>query len=1265
MHRKYLLLPLLIPAAWPGGQHATAQTHPAFVQQENMQVAGITADSLIYPLSTAQKHTVRVYADGLGRSIQTVAVQASPLQNDMIAPVAYDHLGRQTVGYLPYAGQAADTVGSYRSNATGTAQPAFYNQTTQYLIAVDTAAHVNQVYESSPLQRLLSAGDVGAGYQPADGGTQHYKTATYRPNSYTADGHIYITGTAGAFGTAYYADNTLWVTDAINEDGAEALTFTDLAGRTICKRIKSGNSSEPNYDTYYVYNAAGMLKYIVPPKAIKLIGGGATLSTPAVANLIYSYSYNTMGQLVSKTVPGSGASSIVYDPLNRPVLLRDTNLYASHQWHYIKYDAKNRPVMTGIYTDATHTTRTAMQSYVSGLSYSSVWYESRSTGSTYYYYTNTNVFPTTATTVMSYSYYDSYDFNDDGIYDYSYKSQGLTGEETATTDSLKGVPTMSLRLLAGPGISGSEYLMTVQFYDHYGHAIQSRSNNQLYYTAGTLTDSKTTVPDFTGKPLVAKALVQSSSATTNYVITTFNYDISSMRIASIDQVYNTQAKKRIAAYVYNEAGQLILRKLDSLNGSWLQNVDYRYNIRGQLLYINNSKLAADTGKTNNDSNDVFGMAIMYDKPDTHIGTVTPSYSGRVSAVKWMTLNGTVGTKTNERSYVYNYDKMGEDTSSWYAERGSTSTAPFGTNLHGFDEYGITYDDAGNITAMKRNSSTIGASSHTLVDNLTYTYDSTLPNQLDNVYDATGNNTLGFRNLTGSLNNYSYDVEGNLTADPYKGLTLKYNSLVNRADSLLFNLTGSGNPYITYTYDATGSVVRKQLWSTPTTLAETIDYIGGFVYTTASGATTLSYIQNIEGRIINNAGTLTAEYVISDQQGNARFSFSDNGTSLVVRQENSYYAFGEQLAGSPVSTPTTPNINLYNGGSEWQALTTGMPDYNQTFYRNYDPAVARFIAADPMPESAESMNVYQYAGNDPVNMNDPMGDLLDPARMSHPNGNQQPVVAEGNHTGLGYDDSNNPSVDIDAPPTDEVGTPGDGDYSGFWNALIGGLNDIQGLRSATYDGNMIAGMYNAFETAMANGDQSITFGVDPSASNTVVIGVSVISYNNQTNPTDNDPGAHLILGYKVLSGNASGIAGYNIAQTYSYDCGTTWNVDNRGHADDLYYANSDITDVNALLTDEAAHGFNEAFTHTDWPSSSEPNHTVLFQSTLLIVGNDNKINAGISVQWGYQIQNGISTTMGSAPIVVPLSPANQAIISQYNKIVTSTTSTPTMPQGNRF
>jgi hypothetical protein len=37
----------------------------------------------------------------------------------------------------------------------------------------------------------------------------------------------------------------------------------------------------------------------------------------------------------------------------------------------------------------------------------------------------------------------------------------------------------------------------------------------------------------------------------------------------------------------------------------------------------------------------------------------------------------------------------------------------------------------------------------------------------------------------------------------------------------------------------------------------------------------------------------------------------------------------------------------------------------------------------MPESAESMTSYQYAGNDPVNMNDPMGDLLNPARMSHP------------------------------------------------------------------------------------------------------------------------------------------------------------------------------------------------------------------------------------------------------------------------------------------
>jgi len=74
----------------------------------------------------------------------------------------------------------------------------------------------------------------------------------------------------------------------------------------------------------------------------------------------------------------------------------------------------------------------------------------------------------------------------------------------------------------------------------------------------------------------------------------------------------------------------------------------------------------------------------------------------------------------------------------------------------------------------------------------------------------------------------------------------------------------------------------------------------------------------------------------------------------------------------------PNKNLYNGGSEWQndtkAVNAGVPDYYQTFYRNYDPALARFVSVDPEAEGAESMSDYHYAGDNPIVYNDVMGDL---------------------------------------------------------------------------------------------------------------------------------------------------------------------------------------------------------------------------------------------------------------------------------------------------
>ncbi|UII31975.1 hypothetical protein LVD17_27180 [Fulvivirga ulvae] len=46
---------------------------------------------------------------------------------------------------------------------------------------------------------------------------------------------------------------------------------------------------------------------------------------------------------------------------------------------------------------------------------------------------------------------------------------------------------------------------------------------------------------------------------------------------------------------------------------------------------------------------------------------------------------------------------------------------------------------------------------------------------------------------------------------------------------------------------------------------------------------------------------------------------------------------------------------------------------ETFHRQYDAAIGRFTAVDIMASSFSNQTPYQYANNDPVYFNDPLGD----------------------------------------------------------------------------------------------------------------------------------------------------------------------------------------------------------------------------------------------------------------------------------------------------
>ena len=180
------------------------------------------------------------------------------------------------------------------------------------------------------------------------------------------------------------------------------------------------------------------------------------------------------------------------------------------------------------------------------------------------------------------------------------------------------------------------------------------------------------------------------------------------------------------------------------------------------------------------------------------------------------------------------------------------------------------------------------------------------------------------------------------------------------------------------------MIRKQVYNS-STLQTTTDYIDGFVYITqGTGSPLISYFPMPEGRVLNTSSTgvtLVKEFIVTDQQGNARVSFRDGGSGTpVVYQENSYYGFGLVLPNSPVGTIATSNKQLYNGGSEWQNDYSNLPDYYQTYYRNYDAALARWVGVDPMAEASCSISVYHYSGNNPIMYNDPLGDKIDPDKV---------------------------------------------------------------------------------------------------------------------------------------------------------------------------------------------------------------------------------------------------------------------------------------------
>jgi hypothetical protein len=103
------------------------------------------------------------YLDGLGRPIQTVVKQASPLAKDMVSTNVYDEFGREAIKYLPYI--STETNGSFKKDPF-TPLEAFNSG----LYAGEQVFYSQTNFEASPLNRPLKSLAPGNSWAGSDRG---------------------------------------------------------------------------------------------------------------------------------------------------------------------------------------------------------------------------------------------------------------------------------------------------------------------------------------------------------------------------------------------------------------------------------------------------------------------------------------------------------------------------------------------------------------------------------------------------------------------------------------------------------------------------------------------------------------------------------------------------------------------------------------------------------------------------------------------------------------------------------------------------------------------------------------------------------------------------------------------------------------------------------------------------------------------------------------------------------------------------------------
>ena len=296
-------------------------------------------------------------------------------------------------------------------------------------------------------------------------------------------------------------------------DASPNNTFTwekQVAGNWVDVTAQNENPTGDKFVKTATADDAGMYRYTVTNSLLNQ----TKTSDPVEATTIhpktyflnqwaFQYKYDGRRRMVEKQVPGAGAVFMVYDNRDRLVLTQDSVQRGKDEWLFTKYDAFNRPVATGIYTDAS--TRDDMQTtvndYYTNLSASQAWYESL--GTERHNYDNKS-FPQTPidTDYLTLTYYDNYTVADTWAMGYE------DAQLTQTTNAVYSTPTTNFTKVKGQvtasmvkNLDDGTWLKSVVYYDDKYRVIQTVADNSV----GGI-DRVSSLYDFVGKVLETKSI---------------------------------------------------------------------------------------------------------------------------------------------------------------------------------------------------------------------------------------------------------------------------------------------------------------------------------------------------------------------------------------------------------------------------------------------------------------------------------------------------------------------------------------------------------------------------------------------------------------------------------------------------------------------------------------------------------------------------------------------------------------------------------------